>query len=186
MDLKLTTEVKEEGDAWSVTDTMATPMGDATDTTLVDKQTLVVRKRSVKQGPATIEMEVKGNKATGTMTMQGNAKPIDVDLGGPLFADSAGAMLSMAVLPLADGYTTTFRNFDVQKQKSKLLRLTVAGEESVTVPAGTFTSYKLDLVSADGGPEKATVWVAKDTRKPVKMSSSMPQMGGATMTAELQ
>jgi hypothetical protein len=118
--------------------------------------------------------------------MQGNAKPIDVDLGGPLFADAAGAMLAMGSLPLAEGYTATFRNFDLQKQKLKLMQLKVAGLESVTVPAGTFDSYKLDVSSAEGGPEKMTVWVAKDTRKPVKMSAAMPQMGGATMTAELQ
>ena len=186
MDMKLKSEIKEEGGTWSVTETMTTPMGDATDRTVLDKTTLALRKRNVQQGPATIEMDIDGNKAKGTMSMQGNTKPIDVDLGGPLFADAAGAMYVMAALPLANGYTTTFRNFDVQKQKPKLVRLTVAGEESVTVPAGTFSAYKLDLSSADGGTDKATVWVAKDTRKPVKMSAVMPQMGGATMTAELQ
>jgi hypothetical protein len=186
MDLKLTTEVKEEGNTWAVTDTIGTPMGDATDSTVLDKSTLVVLKRNMKQGPAIVEMVIQGNKATGTMTMQGNSKPIDIDLGGPLFADAAGAMHSMAALPLADGYSTTFRNFDMQKQKTKLIRLAVAGEESVTVPAGTFPSYKLDISSAEGGPEKATVWIAKDGRKPVKMSSAMPQMGGAIMTVELQ
>jgi dipeptidyl aminopeptidase/acylaminoacyl peptidase len=186
MKLKLATEVKEEGDAWAVTDTMTTPMGDATDRTLLDKTSLVVRKRSVKQGPMAIEMDLNGNKATGTMTMQGNTKPIDIDLGGPLFADAAGSMLAMGALPLAEGYSTTFRNFDLQKQKSKLVQLKVEGMESVTVPAGTFDAYKLDVSSADGGAEKVTVWVAKDSRKPVKMSAVMPQMGGATMTAELE
>ena len=186
MDLKLSTEVKEEGSNWAVTDTMTMPMGEATDRTVLDKTSLIVRKRSVKQGPMAIEMEMKGNKATGTMTMQGNAKPIDIDMGGPLFADAAGSMLAMGSLPLAEGYTTTFRNFDLQKQKPKLMQLKVAGMESITVPAGTFDSYKLDVTSGDGGAEKVTVWVAKDSRKPVKMSAVMPQMGGATMTAELQ
>ena len=44
----------------------------------------------------------------------------------------------IACLPLTEGYTTSYRNFDVQTQKAKLLQLTVAGVESVTVPAGTF------------------------------------------------
>jgi hypothetical protein len=43
----------------------------------------------------------------------------------------------------------------------------------------------VEISSAEGGPEKTTIWVAKDSRKPVKISSLMPEMGGATLTAEL-
>jgi hypothetical protein len=119
------------------------------------------------------------------MNMNGQDKPISVDLDGPLFADSAGATSVIGCLPLADGYSTTFRNFDVQKQKTKLMQLQVAGSESVTVPAGKFEAFKVELSSADGGPDKSTVWIAKDTRTPVKMSTVMAEMGGATLTAEL-
>ena len=101
-----------------------------------------------------------------------------------LFADGGGSALSIGCLPLADGYTTTFRNFDLQKQKVKLMQLSVAGSETVTVPAGTFTTFRVELTSADGG-DRSTVWIAKDTRKPVKISAVIASMGGATMTAEL-
>jgi hypothetical protein len=84
-----------------------------------------------------------------------------------------------------NGYTTSFRNFDLQKQKVKLMQLSVAGSESVTAPAGTFAAFRVEITSADGGPDKSTVWIAKDTRKPVKISTVMASMGGATMTAEL-
>ena len=90
-----------------------------------------------------------------------------------------------AGLPLAEGYETTFRNFDLQKQKMKLMQLKVAGQESVTVPAGTFDAFRVEVTSADGGAEKTTLWIAKEDRKPVKVSSVMPQMGGAVLTAEL-
>jgi len=106
-------------------------------------------------------------------------------LGGPLFADGPGAPQAIGALPLADGYSTTYRNFDPQKQKSKLIQLTVAGGESVTVPAGTFDAYKVELTSADGGPDKMTLWIAKDSRKAVKLAAVLAQMGGATLTAEL-
>ena len=72
------------------------------------------------------------------------------------------------------------------RQKPKLLRLQVTGSESVTVPAGTFESYKIEITSADGGSDKMTVWVAKDSHKPVKISAVMAQMGGAIMTSELE
>jgi hypothetical protein len=78
-----------------------------------------------------------------------------------------------------------YRNFDLQKKKVKLMQLQVAGSESVTVPAGTFDAFKVELSSADGGPDKSTVWIAKDTRTPVKTSTVMVEMGGAVLTAEL-
>ena len=65
------------------------------------------------------------------------------------------------------------------------MQLKVTGSESVSVQAGTFDAYKVELTSADGGAEKVTIWVAKDSLRPVKMSALMPQMGGATLTAEL-
>jgi hypothetical protein len=86
-------------------------------------------------------------------------------------------------LPLTEGYTTTFRNLDVQKQKEKLMELKVVGVESVTVPAGTFDAFKVELSSSDG--DKQTLWVAKESRKAVKVAAVLASMGGATMTMEL-
>ena len=184
MALKLSTTITEENGKWIATETLDTPMGAMTDVSTIEKGSLLLRKRSVKQGPATINVEFSGNKASGTMSMNGQDKPISADLGGPLFADASGFAHSVACLPLADGYTTTFRNFDLQKQKVKLMQLSVAGSETVTVPAGTFTAFRVEVTSADGS-DKSTVWIAKDSRKPVKMSTVMSSMGGATMTAEL-
>jgi dipeptidyl aminopeptidase/acylaminoacyl peptidase len=186
LDVKIATEIKEDADGWSVTDTMASPMGEATDTATLDKATLVLVKRAVKQGPVAIDIKMEGNKASGSMSMQGQEKPIAIDTGGPLFGDSPGGAHSIARLPLAEGYTATFRTLDLMKQKPKLLKLAVAGTETVTVPAGSFETYKVEISSAEGGPEKFTLWVAKEARKPVKIVSVLPQMGGATMTAELQ
>jgi dipeptidyl aminopeptidase/acylaminoacyl peptidase len=183
--LNETTTIQEENGAWTVSDSVETPMGQMTDTATLEKGTLVLRKRSVKQGPVTIDLAVEGNKATGSMKMNGKETPILADLGGPLFAETGGAQC-IALLPLADGYTTTFRNFDLQKQKVKLMALKVAGSESVTVPAGTFDTFKVELSSADGGADKQTLWIAKDPRKAVKVAAVLAEMGGATLTAELE
>ena len=86
------------------------------------------------------------------MAMGGQEKPIAVDLGGPLFADGAGVVPSIAALPLKEGYTTTFRNFDVLKQKVTVKQAKVSGVEEVTVPAGTFKAWKVEIASADGEP----------------------------------
>ena len=182
--LQMSSEIKDDSGLWAATDTMQTPLGPVTDTTMIEKRTLIPRQRHVKQGPVAIDLTYDQTKATGTMMMNGQQKPIQVDLGGPLFADSAGSMQSIAALPLVDGYRTTFRNFDLQSQKPKVMQLSVASSENVTVPAGTFQAYKVDISSIDGA-EKMTMWVAKTSKKTVKYQATMPQMGGATLTAEL-
>ncbi len=186
MQISSTRVVKEEGNSWVVTDTMKMPMGEAVDTTTVEKGTLVPVKRVIKQGPVTIELSFAGGKATGTMAMGAEPKPVSVDLGGPLFADGNAAESSVACLPLAEGFQVTFRNFDVQKQKPALKQAKVTGAEEVKVAAGTFQAWKVELTSAEGEPGATTLWVDKVTRKVVKTSTTLPQMGGAVITSELQ
>jgi hypothetical protein len=183
--MTVTTEIKEENGAWVVTETAKTPQGDISDKSVLEKGTLVLSHRSIKQGPVAIEIDFKDNKASGTMNINGQSRPIAVDLGGDLFADGAGAHAVLASLPLAAGYTATFRNFDIQTQKVKLMQIKVVGEEKITVPAGSFDAFKLEVASAEGEGGKTTVWVDKATRKVVKTSATLPQMGGAVVTSEL-
>jgi dipeptidyl aminopeptidase/acylaminoacyl peptidase len=184
--MSTTQTIEEKAGSWVITGTATLPMVDATDVTTLDKATLVAQKRSVKQGPATIELAFAGGKATGTMAMGGDPKPVSVDLGGDLFADGIATSDAIASLPLAEGYSTSFRNFDIRQQKVQLKQARVAGAESVTVPAGTFQAWKVEVTSAEGEPGQMTIWVAKDSRKVVKTTATIPQMGGAVVTSELQ
>ncbi len=184
--MDITSVVKDENGAWVVSDTAKTPMGDMLDTTTLEKGTLIVKKRSVTQGPVVVTLEFADDKATGTMTMNGQTKPVSADLGGALFADGAGTHAVIAALPLAEGYHATFRNFNVQSQKVALKQLKVVGVEEITVPAGTFKAWKVEQSSAEGEPGATTIWVATDSRKVVKISATLPQMGGAVLTSELQ
>jgi len=184
MSMKLATTIEDGGGTWTATDTMDTPQGSVTDTAMIDKSSLIVRKRSVKQGPVAIDVDFAGDKAAGQFSMNGQTRPIAVDLGGPLFGDAAGGDQAIACLPLAEGYSTTFRNFDLQSQKVQLMQLKVAGVEKVTVPAGTFDAYRLEITPSDGA-DKKTLWVDKDSRKVVKASAVVASMGGAVVTEEL-
>lgn len=185
MNLKLSVAIEDDGSSWKAVNTMETPGGTGTDTSTIEKTTLILRKRSVAQGPVTIDLDFSGDKAAGKMSMNGQDRPIAADLGGPLFADGAGEDQVIACLPLAEGYSATYRNFDVQTQKVKLQQLSVSGVESVTVPAGKFDAYRVEITSADGGADKKTVWVTKDTHKVVKVSAVVASMGGAVVTQEL-
>jgi dipeptidyl aminopeptidase/acylaminoacyl peptidase len=185
MALKVTTAITDGGASWSAVNTMETPQGTATDTSVIAKSSLTLQKRSLKQGPVDIEMEFAGGKATGKLSVNGQDQPIDADMGGPLFGDAAGGDQSIATLPLAVGYSATFRNFDIQAQKVKLQQLNVAGIETVTVPAGKFEVFRIDVTSADGGTDKKSLWVATDSLKVVKVSAVSSAMGGAVITEEL-
>jgi dienelactone hydrolase len=185
--MDVTRTVAEDKGTWIVSETAQMgPMGSVSDSVTVDKGTLQLRKRVIHQGPAVIEVVFADNKATGKMTMNGQARPITADLGGTLFADGAGANDVMATLPLADGYTTTFRNFDIMTQKVKPRQLKVIGSEKVTVPAGTFDAWKVEVTPADGSNgETLTLYVDKPSRRAVKMVTVIPAMNGAVATAEL-
>jgi hypothetical protein len=185
MAFRLSTIIKDENGSWTAVETMQTPMGLATETTVLEKGSLIVKQRTLMQGEAAINVDFTPDKASGNLTINGNEQPISIALGGPVFADAAGAQQVIACLPLADGYATLFRNFDIQKQKEKVMQLKVAAHEAVTVPAGTFDAYRVELTSADGGADKATLWISRDSRKAVKMTAVMSQMGGATLTTEL-
>ncbi len=183
--LTMKSEIKEENGAWTVTDTAQTPQGEVSDVSTIEKGSLLLKKRVITQGPMIMEINVAPDKLSGTATMNGQSKPIDVDPGGALFADGAGAFDVIASLPLADGYSLSFRNFDVQKQKPQIKQLKVLGTESVTVPAGTFDAYKVEIIAADNDADKQTVWIDKTSRKVLKISAVIPSLNGAVLTSEL-
>jgi len=181
-----TTEIKETGGNWIATETAESPaFGKIMDISTIEKGTLLLKHRWMSQAGVEIELDFKDGKATGTMTQGGQTKPISVDVGGPLFADGGGAFDVLARLPLAANYTTTFRNFDVQKQKPMFRQLKVVGVESVTVGAGTFEAYKVESVAAEDEADKQTLWIAKDSHKVLKINATIPSLGGATLTSEL-
>jgi hypothetical protein len=105
-------------------------------------------------------------------------------LNGDLFADGAGSGEVIATLPLAEGYTTTFHNLDARTLQPKAVQLAVVGTESVTVPAGTFDAFKVNVSSQDGG--NVTYWIAKSPKRPVKVTATSPAMNGAIVTFELE
>ena len=175
--------VKDDGNTWTITTTFEFPQGPVTDVSTLEKGTLILRKETWTHflhpdqpwKPVAITLNFNDDKVAGTMKyVNGPDKTVSVDLGGPLFAGPDGWV---GCLPLTDGYSTTFRYFDIDRfalnpqasNKIKSVELKVVGMERISVPAGTFDSYKVELTSAEGGPNKETVWIGKDSRMPVKV-----------------
>ncbi len=183
--ISMTTEIKEDPAGWAIVETTKTPAGDAVDRGIVEKGSLVLRKRTVTQGPITISYDIApGGKMTGTATTAGGkVQPLSLDAGGDVFADDPGGVQVMATLSLADGYKTTFRNIDIMAMKVNILQLAVAGSERVTVPAGTFDAWKVNVTSDEGS--SFTVWIDKTTRKVARINAILAGMNAAKFTAEL-
>ncbi len=183
--LTVKTDIKEENGAWTVNETVQTPQGEISDVSTIEKGSLLLKRRLIKEGPNTLEINVAPNKLNGSETRNGQSTTIDTDPGGALFADGAGSFEVIASLPLADGYSLSFRNFDVQRKKPQIKQLKVLGTENVTVPAGTFDAYKVEISAADNEADKQTVWIDKGSRKVLKISAVLPSLNGAVLTSEL-
>src|ERR1044072_9436467 len=56
--LTLKTDIKEENGAWTVNETAQTPQGEIVDVSTIEKGSLLLKRRWIKQGPMTIEMDV--------------------------------------------------------------------------------------------------------------------------------
>jgi hypothetical protein len=185
--------IKDDGGTWTVTTAFEFPEGPVTDVSTIEKGTLILLRESFKHflhrdqpwKPVAISLDFAGNKVTGAMKYVSDPdKPVTMDLGGPIFTYPAGWI---GCLPLAEGYSTTFRYFDVERlpikpqATIKQVQLKVLGMERVTVPAGTFDSYKVELTAADGRSSRETLWVDKDSRMLVK-ASGVDELYGAFTT----
>ncbi len=195
--------IKDGGAVWTVTTHWDFAEGPVNDVVTLDKGTLILRKEVFTHflhpdqtwKPVRIELDFVGNKVKGTMKFVGHPdKPVADNLSAPVFALGA-TDITVACLPLTAGYATTIRTFDIEKQaldrphKEKLLQVNVVGSERVSVPAGTFDTYKVELIS-DHGTDKETLWIAKDTRVPVKtheveVYGNGPKQNTVTSTMEL-
>jgi hypothetical protein len=53
------------------------------------------------------------------------------------------------------------------------------------VPGGKFDAYRVEIVAMNDEADKQTIWIAKDSRKVVKINATLPSMGGAVLNSEL-
>ena len=89
-------------------------------------------------------------------------------------------------MALAPKYKTSLRYFDLLSQQVKVYVVEVTGIESVTVPAGTFEAFKVELRPMANEPGGGTVFIDTKTRFQVRATMQLPAMaGGGSVTSEL-
>jgi zinc protease len=135
------------------------------DTITIDAATLApirIRQSGMTGGqPASISLDYDGTHVTGhahVPTREGvHDAAVDTTLAeGTLDDDEVGALLS--ALPLASGGRWVVNAFSGGEGVVRTLTMRVAGEDSVTVPAGTFQCWKVELT---GGQTPLTFYVGK-------------------------
>ena len=108
-----------------------------------------------------------------------------------MLGDGSALDVALIALPLTQDYETTFRVFEPNPMamKVRLMALKVSAIETVTVKAGTFETYKVELSPLDGESGGGRILhITKDEpRCLVRSESKLPAMsGGGTAVAELQ
>lgn len=179
--------IKSEKRTWVLTETTTVPgIGYVeTDEVTVDKKTLMIRKRVLHHPNLVSELQFNGHRVTGTIASKTQRVAVDTDLGPVIFADGAGGQDVLAALPLTRNYSLEFHNFDIPSQQVKTLQLRVIDEETVSVSAGTFDTWKAIITSLDGSGETYALWVDKRSHLVVKMGLSVPNLGDAVEMGEL-
>jgi dienelactone hydrolase len=164
------------------------PMGSATDTYVLDADSMLPRTRNVEQGPATIEVEYGSDEVKGTISA-GQEMPISVSLDAPAFGADAALESAIAAMPLDDGFGATVRAIEIgMQQRVRYHSVRVEQTETVEVPAGAFEAFKVVVEPIDGEGGGQTLWLKREPpRVLVKAETKLPpQMGGAMVTSELQ
>jgi dipeptidyl aminopeptidase/acylaminoacyl peptidase len=178
-----------DGTALLVVESSAdTPMGATSDRYVLDAGSLRPRSRAASQGPATIAVEFADGKVTGALKAGPQEIAIDQALEAPVFGSDSALNLVVTALPLAEGYGTTLRTFEVgMQQRTRLWSVSVAGSESVEVPAGAFEAWRVAIQPLDGEGGEQILWVTREEPRLVVRSEGKlaPQMGGGAVTTEL-
>ncbi|UCF21191.1 MAG: prolyl oligopeptidase family serine peptidase [Gemmatimonadota bacterium] len=167
---------------WRVVEVSETPMGTVVDTLEFDKTSLIPLRRHA-GGAGVVQLRYNETSVTGEIGMPGQMMPIDFQLEAPVLAGGSGLEVTLAGLPLAEGYATTLRTFDPEMQRVRVFKLAVTGGETTECAAGTFETFVVKLEPLDGEEEGASTFrlmkaaphhvVLREFKLPARMGGGM-------------
>ncbi len=181
MEMETTVIIAPYDDKVQITEVSQTPMGESSDVMSFMASSLKPVSRQINQGPMTIDIEYKDDKAEGLILMGEQEIPVHVALNGPLFAEGPAQGIQLATLPLREGYSGIFRNVDMNAMTEKLFRMNTHAD---LMDDGTAT-WRIELSHADGSPGGQTIWVDQDSYLVLQYEVMVPELGGANMVGKL-
>ncbi|MEM1218143.1 MAG: alpha/beta fold hydrolase [Bacteroidota bacterium] len=186
MEMTINRQIKKDGNTWLIEAQAEGPMG-MKEKYALSEEDLSPKYRLLEQGPLSMELDYETAGVSGMIKMNGSEKELNQELEAGIFMDGAGLDVTLASLPLEEGFTGVYRIFDLQSQKVVPYRFLVAGVENVSVPAGTYPAYRIEASSMDGNNTSVDFWISKEgPAYLLKTSYQVPQMSGATLTMVLE
>jgi hypothetical protein len=158
-----TAELAKAGDGWTITGRFAIPAAGMQQGATVTTDARLSPRRiegggSVQGQELKTDITVQGGRAKGTTVVPSaqGAQTVNVDapVGADVVDDNAVQFL-VAALRWAPGARHTFNTFS-SRGTVRPVTLTVAGTEQVTVPAGTFETYRVEQT---GGEAPLTYYI---------------------------
>ena len=178
----------EDGPVVEIVSSSEGPMGSGTDRYVLEAGSMLPIERRVEQGPATIEVNYGAESVTGTIRA-GQEIPINVKLDAPAFGADGALETTILGLALDADYRTTVRAVEIgMQQRVRYHSVEVLGAETVTVPAGEFETWKVQVEPIDDEGGGQTLWITREPpRIMVRAETTLPpQMGGATVSSQLE
>jgi hypothetical protein len=183
----IATAMHDGEEVWQVVDEVNSAMINATDSLWLDRETLRPVARTA-SGRGTVTLSYADDAVTGTMEMGSQSMDINKELEAPVLAGGSGLEMTLAALPLEEGYTTTVRVFNYQQQNVRRMKVAVTGTSTVDVGAGSFDTMTVELTALDGNDAGTGTYhvMADAPHHVVKAEQKLgAQMGGGTATVEL-
>jgi hypothetical protein len=134
---------------WRVID--AVPQATQADTLLLGRASLWPLQRRV-GGRTALRLTFDSTSVAGTMRARGQTRSIEQSFGRPVLASTAHMEVGLATLPLGTGYTVQLPVFQLQQQTVTPTSVQVMGTDTVTVPAGSFETFVVEVTSQGPGP----------------------------------
>jgi hypothetical protein len=135
----------------------------------VDAETLKPISFHRKQDLPNQTQEVKGDYdyikgiANITEVTGGKDRPVPLRLPNNYY-DNDTAVFLWRTIPFVEGYTTAYRTVLTGSASQAVVQLKVLGKEEVTVPAGTYQAWKLEIRSSG---VKQFAWFADTPQRPL-------------------
>ncbi|MFL5576274.1 MAG: hypothetical protein ACJ79S_09945 [Gemmatimonadaceae bacterium] len=165
--------------AWLIVDRQDAGMAKVADSLYLRRSDAAPLRHRLHAGQVSAALDFGRDSVRGTMTLPEGSGPIAAPY--PRGAMVTGTMLEMylRLLPLAPGWTgeLTMGAIGANGAVAVPVSVAVAGEENVTVPAGTFPSFLLSI-RAQGSEQRA--WVTRDGREVVRISAELGPSATAT------
>ncbi len=160
--------------AWLLLGEMTSHGQSFSDTLLVARDDLRPIRQGAAVGPMTLRLRFSDDSVTGTIELPGTpGEPVALAVPRPPVANSAMLESILTLAPLDSGWEASLGQLVVSPVGTAVLPVTirVVGEETVTVPAGTFPAWIVEVVTAEVAQR---LWLDRGTGRLVRALNGAP------------